>query len=64
MVVQEDKNLVLYAADGTAFWAAGIHPAGVSGHEHCVLEDDGDLKVYNRGGLLWSANSAPFYFRS
>ncbi|MBD2676612.1 MULTISPECIES: hypothetical protein [Nostoc] len=56
--MQSDKNLVLYTATGKALWAANIHPAGVSGSECCVLDDDGKLVVSNWGGSLWSLDEA------
>lgn len=58
LAMQTDKNLVLYAADGKSLWAAKI-PSGFNYEMRCVLEDDGDLVVFQSNKLEWSAGSAP-----
>jgi hypothetical protein len=53
-VYQTDGNLVLYD-NGTPLWASGTdgRPVGV-----CVMQDDGNLVIYARGGAaLWASNT-------
>ena len=59
LVMQENKNLVLYAADGKMLWSPNIFSAGLNLDLRCVLGDDGDLAVYQSNTIEWSAGSAP-----
>jgi hypothetical protein len=50
LVMQEDGNLVLYAADGVALWHTVTygHPGS-----YLAMQDDGNLVVYEGGTPLW-----------
>ena len=56
LVMQEDGNLVAYAADGRAVWSSGTNEReGVWAR----LSDEGVLVVEQADGVLWSSSDRP-----
>jgi hypothetical protein len=56
LAYQDDGNLVLYPYDqDRAVWASGTNGASVG---ECVLQEDGNLVVYNRDGrAVWASGT-------
>jgi hypothetical protein len=52
--MQANGNFVCYGGDGHAYWATGTQ-----GHQNAdvVLQDDGNLILYQNGKSLWATNT-------
>lgn len=61
VIMQNDGNLVVYAAGGRPLWATGTEP---SPGARLLLQDDGNLVVYAADGRpLWASGTAELRLR-